>query len=103
MNEIHHILGIFINQSFYIKKKENSSSWGRPYERDCYKIMEETDLLQSLVIDFDGSAVSFIFNINSNHLLLDAFPDFFRKEITKKIANKIKHLNIKAVYQVDSY
>ena len=84
MNEIHLILGIFINQSFYIKKKEKPSSWGRTCEKDCYKVIEETSPLQSSVVNFDGSSVSFRLNINSNHLLLDAFPDFFRKEITKK-------------------
>ena len=84
MNEIHHILGIFINRSFYIKKKESPSSWGRPCKKDCFKIIEETAPLQSSVTNFDESAVSFRLNINSNHLLLDAFPDFFPKEITKK-------------------
>ena len=87
MNEIHHILGIFINRSFYIKK-ENPSSWGRPCEKDYYKIMEETASLQSLEMLFYRSAVSFRLNINSNHLLLDAFPDFLIKEITQKMANK---------------
>ena len=76
VNDIHHILGIFISRSFCIKKKENPSSWGRPCEKDCYKIMEETAPLQSSVMNFDGSAVSFRQYINSNHLLLDAFPVF---------------------------
>ena len=87
MNEIHHILGIFINRSFYIKKKENPSSWGRPCEKDCYKIMEETASLQSSVMNFDWSAISFRLNINSKLLLLDAFPVFSGKEMSKKLAN----------------
>ena len=80
MNEIHRILGIFINLSFYIKKKENPSSWGRTCEKGCYKVMEETAPLQSSVVNFDGSAVSFRLNINSNHLLLDAFPVFLERK-----------------------
>ena len=77
MNEIRHSLGIFINRSFFIKKKENPFSWGRPCEKDCYKAMAETAPLQISVMNFDGSAVSFRLNINSNHLLLDAFLVFF--------------------------
>ena len=63
-----------------LRKKENPSSWGRPCEKDCYKIMEETAPLQSSVMNFDGSAVSFRLYINSNHLLLDAFPDFLERK-----------------------
>ena len=80
MNEIHPILGIFINGPFYIKKKENPSSLGRPCEKDCYKIMAETDPLQSSVMNFDGSAVLFRLNINSSHLHLDIFHIFLERK-----------------------
>ena len=80
MNKIHHILSIFINQSFYIKKKESPTASGPPCEKYCYKIMEETVTLQSSEMNFDGLAVSFGLYINSNHLLLDAFPDFLERK-----------------------
>ena len=63
-----------------LRKKDNPSSWGGPCEKDCYGIMEETAPLQSSVKKFGGSAVSFRLNINSNHLLLDAFPDFLERK-----------------------
>ena len=69
---------------FKLKKKENPSSWGRTSEKDCYKVMEETAPLQSSVVNFDGSAVSSRLNINSNHLLLDAFPDFLERKKENK-------------------
>ena len=42
--------------------------------------MEETVTLQSSEMNFDGLAVSFGLYINSNHLLLDAFPDFLERK-----------------------